>query len=371
MYVLIFIVLLLVLIFGTFRLPAFGGTPSGRRRQRIESQPNYADGALNNLSYTPVKPPEVSYLDMIRGMLKKNADRKPPGPVPVEQPDFSPVEGVKLTWFGHSSYLVQVGEGGVNRNILIDPVFSTRTSPFSFLGTSNYPGTDFMVPEALPELDVVLITHDHYDHMDYRTLLQLKGKARRFIVSLGVGVHLEKWNIPAERITELAWYESLDLDGLGFTALPARHFSGRKFKRNQTAWSAFVLEAAGYTLYLGGDSGYDTHFAAAGEVYGPFDLAVLECGQYNAYWPHIHMFPEETVRAALDLRAKALMPVHWGKFTLAMHDWDEPVRRAAACAAEKQLPLVTPLMGAPVILGAPFPQRRWWEDLRKTDPQTI
>jgi len=384
MSILILILLLIILGFGIFRVPAFGGKPSGKRLQRIVSQPNYMDGALNNLSYTPVKPPGVSYMDMIRGMLKKNADRKPSCPVPVMKPDFSPAAGIKLTWFGHSSYLLQVsavrgetevpvasGNGHENLNILVDPVFSPRTSPFSFLGTRNYAGTDFIRPEDLPELDVVLITHDHYDHLDYRTILKLKEKARRFVVSLGVGVHLEKWGIPVERITELAWHEGVEFEGLGFTALPARHFSGRKLKRNQTAWSAFVLEAAGFTLYLGGDSGYDTHFAAAGEVYGPFDLALLECGQYNAYWPYIHMFPEQTVQAALDLRARALMPVHWGKFTLAMHDWDEPIRRVSLRAAEVKLPLITPIMGESVILGAGGLQRRWWEDLRKTDPQTI
>lgn len=361
MFVLLILFLLFVLVVFALNVPAFGGVPSGARLARIRALPNYNGSSLDNLSDTPVKPPGVSYLDMIRGMLKKNVNRRPALPVPFVRPVFSAMEGTeaRLTWFGHSSYLLQVD----GLNVLVDPVFSPRTSPFSFLGTRQYPGTDFLSPEDLPDLDIVLITHDHYDHLDYRTILRLKHKTRHFLTSLGAGVHLEKWGVTADRITELAWGDAADLFGLSFRALPARHFTGRKFKRNQTVWSAFVLQTAAYRLYLGGDSGYDVHFKAAGDVYGPFDLALLECGQYNVYWPHIHMFPEQTVQAAIDLRAKILMPVHWGKFTLAMHDWNEPVIRAVKAAAEKNVRICTPLMGESVILDQFYPERQWWLNL--------
>jgi L-ascorbate metabolism protein UlaG (beta-lactamase superfamily) len=359
MYTLIFIAALILLVVCVLNLPAFGRLPKGARLARIKALPNYRDGALQNLSFTPMKPDGVTYLDMIKGMLKGNKNGRPNKPVPVVAPDFSAGAAPKLIWFGHSSYFLQLD----GLNILVDPVFSERTSPFSFIGTKQYAGTDFVSPEDFPELDIVLITHDHYDHLDHQSILKLKEKTRVFITSLGVGAHLEKWGVPAGKIVELVWGEEVLANGLKFTALPARHFTGRQFKRNQSAWSAFVLQTASAKLYLGGDSGYDSHFKAAGDVYGPFDLVILECGQYNAYWPYIHMFPEQTVQAALDLKAKVLLPVHWGKYTLAMHDWNDPVKRVVKKATEENLKITTPLMGESVILGEYYPAREWWRDL--------
>lgn len=359
MYALIFIAALILLLVCMLNLPAFGSLPKGARRAKIKALPNYKEEALQNLSFTPVKPDGVTYGDMIIGMLKGNKKGRPKKTVPVVAPDFSPASGLKVIWFGHSSYFLQAD----GLNILVDPVFSERTSPFSFIGTRQYAGTDFVKPEDFPELDIVLITHDHYDHLDYLSILKLKGKTRQFITSLGGGAHLERWGVPADKITELAWGEEVFAHRLTFTALPARHFTGRQFKRNQSVWSAFVLQTASARLYLGGDSGYDSHFKTAGDVYGPFDLAILECGQYNTYWPYIHMFPEQTVQAALDLKAKVLLPVHWGKFTLAMHDWNDPIKRVVKKAAEENLKIITPLMGETVILGEHYPAEEWWLDL--------
>jgi L-ascorbate metabolism protein UlaG (beta-lactamase superfamily) len=359
MYTLIFIAALILLVVCVLNAPAFGSLPRAERLARIKALPNYRDGALQNQSFTPMKPDGVTYWDMIMGMLKGNKNSRPNKPVPVVAPDFSPGPGLKLIWFGHSSYFLQTD----GLNILVDPVFSERTSPFSFIGTKRYAGTDFVKAEDFPELDIVLITHDHYDHLDHQSILKLKDKTRLFITSLGVGAHLEKWGVPALKITELVWGEEVLASGLKFTALPARHFTGRQFKRNQSAWSAFMLQTASAKLYLGGDSGYDSHFKAAGDAYGPFDLVILECGQYNAYWPYIHMFPEYTVQAALDLKARVLLPVHWGKFTLAMHDWNDPIKRVVKKAGEENLKITTPLMGESVILGEYYPDREWWRDL--------
>jgi L-ascorbate metabolism protein UlaG (beta-lactamase superfamily) len=357
-FLFVLVVVIPLLTFWVLSFDVFGGLATGARLSKIQKLPNYKDGSLQNLSLTPMKPDGVSYWDMIAGMLKGNPNGAPLKALPHVQPDFSDSKAVKIIWFGHSSYYLQID--GVK--ILVDPVFSQRPSPFSFLGTKQFPGTDFMKAEDFPDLDIVLITHDHYDHLDYPTILKLKEKTGKFVMSLGVGAHLDKWGVPDNQIEELAWNEAIDVKGLKFTALPARHFTGRAFKRNQTLWSAFVLEGKSNKLYLGGDSGYDTHFKHAGDQYGPFDLAILECGQYNAYWPLIHMFPEQTVQAAKDLKAKVLFPVHWGKFKLAMHDWNEPIIRASRQAKLDQLTLTTPIMGESVIVDAIYPAKAWWLD---------
>lgn len=356
------VIVLIVFTVWVLRLPVFGQLPHGAGLTRIKQLPNYGKDALENLSPTPMKPDGVSYFDMLLMVLKGNKNGRPKQVLPSLKPDFSKVKGLKLIWFGHSSYFLQVD----GLNILVDPVFSPRTSPFSFMGSKNYPGTDFISPEDFPALDIVLITHDHYDHLDYRSILKLKAKTRHFITSLGVGSHLERWGIPADQMTELAWGETTTFEGLTFRATSARHFTGRLFKRNQTLWSAFILQTEAYRLYLGGDSGYDTHFKRDGELYGPFDLAILECGQYNAYWPHIHMFPEQTVQAAKDLKAKVLLPVHWGKFSLSVHDWNESIIRAVKKAEESGQKITTPMLGEPVVLDQHYPSKKWYLE----EPQT-
>lgn len=352
-----FFVILVCISWYILSLPVFGRLPSGKRLERIRALPNYRAGAIQNLSYTPVKPDHVSYGMLIRAMLRKNPNRNPPVTLPHQRPDFSLSADDKLIWFGHSSYLLQVDQ----LRVLVDPVFSPSTSPFSFIGNKNYPGTDFVDAGDLPEIDILLITHDHYDHLDYPTMLKLNPKVKHFLTSLGAGEHLRKWGIAEDRITELAWGEQAVLSGLTFTATPGRHFSGRMFRRNQTLWSSFVLQTSAYRLFLGGDSGYDTHFKSIGEAYGPFELAIVECGQYNAYWHHIHLFPEETVKVAKELSAKVLLPVHWGKFTLALHDWDDPILRVTACAAKEEQTLTTPMMGETVLIGKHYPDGKWWQ----------
>lgn len=359
MYVIVVILVLLglstVLV---LRMPVFGNLPAGSRLERIKKLPDYKEGGLQNLSPTPMKPDNVSYWDMIKGMIKGNKHSSPSKDLVHIAPDFSTSAQTKLIWFGHSSYFLQID----GLKVLVDPVFSKRPSPFSFMGSSAYPGTDFITAEDFQEIDIILITHDHYDHLDYQSILKLKDKTGLFITSLGAGAHLEYWGVPASKIRELAWTEETLFKNLKFTAVPARHFTGRAFKRNQTLWSAFVLEGTTHKLYLGGDSGYDTHFKQAGEQYGPFDLAILECGQYNAYWPLIHMFPEQTVQAAKDLKAKVLLPVHWAKFTLAMHAWNEPAIRVVKKAKAENFKITTPLLGESVILDESYPSKEWWLD---------
>jgi L-ascorbate metabolism protein UlaG (beta-lactamase superfamily) len=267
-----------------------------------------------------------------------------------------------IVWFGHSSYLIRIK----GQNILVDPVFSERTSPFQSIGKKKYPATDPYSVEDMPTtIDLVIITHDHYDHLDYETIKQLKSRVKLFYTSLGVGAHLEYWGIEQEKIIEFDWWEKQTfVHGLEITATPARHFSGRLFKRNQSLWSSFVLKTESHSIFIGGDSGYDSAFKTIGDQFGPFDLAILECGQYNKQWPFIHMSPEETVQASIDLKARAFMPAHWGKFTLALHPWNEPVERALKKANELNATMVTPRIGEALMLDNQLPVMRWWQGIK-------
>lgn len=358
----------LVIVIGVFTLAvfiflqqaSFGTMPSGARLERIKRSPQYTDGAFANQSETPTFTGGGTFFGVMYNFLFTKYERKLPDFVlPSIKRDLKslPSDKPELTWFGHSSYLLQVN----GLNILVDPVFSGRTSPVSWAGTKAFDGADVYKAEDLPRIDVMLISHDHYDHLDYETILKLKDRVGLFVTSLGVGAHLEYWGVPADKIKELDWWETADINpNISITAAPARHFSGRGIVRNKTLWSSFVFKAGDYKLYLGGDSGYDKHFAKIGAEYGPFDLAILEDGQYNAFWANIHMMPEETAEVAIELRAKVLMPVHWGKFALATHAWDEPIGRVLKKAASLNLKVITPMIGEQVILDSVMPQSHWW-----------
>lgn len=356
------IVLVLVLATVVFMQQAsFGKMPSGERLQRIKRSPQYKDGSFQNFSPTPTFTGGAGFYTVLKDFLFGKHERKSPDKdIPTIRRDLKVQPSIKpeLTWFGHSSYLLQVNQ----LNILVDPVFSERTSPVQYAGTKAFQGANAYNVEDMPRIDVLVITHDHYDHLDYETIKKIKDSVGVFVTSLGVGAHLEYWGIPAAKIRELDWWEATEINAeTRFTATPARHFSGRGFKRNQTLWSSFVFETRGYKIYLGGDSGYDTHFVKIGERFGPFDLAILEDGQYNAYWSNIHMMPEETAQAAVDLKAKVLFPVHWGKFALATHPWDESVQRLLKKADALQVKVITPLIGEQVVLDSIYPVAHWWE----------
>jgi L-ascorbate metabolism protein UlaG (beta-lactamase superfamily) len=339
--------------------PIFGELPKGKRLSRIEQSPNYKGGSFVNLEHTPDFAPGIGTWDAAKSFLNKPKNTEPDRDMPWVETNLKTIEsnGVKLVWFGHSSYYL-VADG---LKILVDPVFSGNAAPVKLFGKS-FKGTDRVDVSDFPEIDVLVITHDHYDHLDYETILKLKGKFKKIVTSLGVGAHLNEWGIPDEQMFELDWWESADLgNGFSLKAAPARHFSGRKFKRNQSIWSAFILNTPHHKLFLGGDSGYGKHFKEIGEKEGPFDLALLECGQYNAMWPYIHMTPEEVVAASQDLKAKVLMPVHWGKFALAMHTWNEPIQRLRLAAIEKHQKITTPLPGQLLELGKNEPDSIWWD----------
>ncbi|MBC8005281.1 MAG: MBL fold metallo-hydrolase, partial [Verrucomicrobia bacterium] len=264
-----------------------------------------------------------------------------------------------LVWFGHSSYFLQLD----GKRILVDPVFSGHASPFSFM-VKSFKGTDVYTAEDMPEIDYLFITHDHFDHLDYETIGKIKARVGKIITSLGTGAHLERWGFDRAMIIEKDWFEKAELDsGFIITATPGRHFSGRAFKRNQANWAAFVLQTPTKKIFIGGDSGYDAHFAQIGEEHGPFDLALLECGQYNYAWRYIHMMPEQTVQASIDLKARTMMAVHWGKFALALHAWDEPIERVTKEAHRLKVPIIHPMIGQKVNLDATTETAEWWKGI--------
>ncbi|MCX6273606.1 MAG: MBL fold metallo-hydrolase [Bacteroidetes bacterium] len=336
----------------------FGKLPTGKRLERIKANTNYKVGAFQNQSVTSVMAEGHSFGKILKDYYRKPKTTEPSLPIPSIKTNLKELNGLSPTivWFGHSSYLLNIN----GKNILVDPVFSGSASPFSFM-VKGYKGTDVFKETDFPDLDVILLTHDHYDHLDYNSILKLKSITKKFCVSLGVASHLEYWGIDKNIITEFEWWQSAEIfPGMMLTAAPARHFSGRGIRRGKTLWSSFILKTSDHNLYLGGDSGYDTHFKEIGQKYGPFDIAILESGQYNPGWKNIHMMPEETVQASIDLNANVLLPVHWGKFTLSLHPWNEPIQRLIKKAGELNVKVTTPLIGQEVILGKSYPAEVWW-----------
>lgn len=339
-------------------MKTFGQKPKGLSLQRILQSPHFNNGSFQNIVPTEINPRKTSIVKTSFEFFTGSQKTMPTKPLPHVKTDLRalPDTAPTVVWFGHSSYLLKYQ----GRTILVDPVFSGYSSPVP-LFVKAFPGTDAYRVEDLPEIDLLVITHDHYDHLDYETALALKSKVKQVCTTLGVAAHLEYWGYPSEIITELDWWESHEFAAeLKITATPARHFSGRALVRSRTLWASFVVAWGSYKIFLGGDSGYDSQFKKIGEHFGPFDWAFLECGQYNEGWPLIHMFPERTANAAADLQAKVLMPVHWGKFALSLHPWNESVRRLLAAVKDQKMAI--PKIGQPVTFGGDLPMTPWWED---------
>lgn len=362
MTILIIIAVLAVATVIFMQHPKFGKQPSGERLERIKQSPNYKDGKFQNLSNTPDLAEGTSYYTVTKEFFfGKDKRNTPEQNMPTKKEDLhnlSPDENI-IVWFGHSSYFIQVD----GKTILVDPVFSGNASPVSFT-TKAYKGSDAYTVDDFPEIDFLFISHDHWDHLDYETILALKPKVRKVITGLGTGEHLEYWGYDTAIIEEKDWHDEVNLnDGFTVTLTPARHFSGRGLSRNKALWTSFVLQTPTMRLFLGGDSGYDYFFKEIGDTYGPFDLAILECGQYNEYWKYIHMMPEQVVKAATELKTKKLMPVHWGKFSLALHAWDEPINTITEEAKAQNIPLLTPMIGEKTDLNSNEPQKEWWKEV--------
>jgi L-ascorbate metabolism protein UlaG (beta-lactamase superfamily) len=341
----------------------FGKPPAGERLELIQQSFNYKNGTFQNQSHTPSLTEGATYSSVMKEFFFTKKERKKPSqPLPSVKTNLLELtkdENVWV-WMGHSSYFMQID----GKTILVDPVLSGAASPLSFT-TKSFPGTDIYTTDDIPEIDFLFISHDHWDHLDYNTIKKLQPQIKTIITGLGTGQHLERWGFNAAMIVEKDWNETATLaDGFKVTVTPARHFSGRGFKRNNALWVSFVLQTPTHKIYIGGDSGYDEHFKTIGNLHGPFDLAILECGQYDKNWKYIHMIPEEVVQAAQDLNSKKLLAVHWGKFALGNHAWDEPAVRVHKAAQEKQLNLLTPMIGERVNIDDHSQQfLPWWENI--------
>jgi L-ascorbate metabolism protein UlaG (beta-lactamase superfamily) len=342
--------------------PSFGGSVEGDRSARARASPQFRNGRFENT--IPQTPRGYAQLwDYFQRQVHGTEVRTPPTPIPVVQPvlenrEGRPPPGLRAVWFGHASVYLELD----GLRLMADPMLSDYASPFAGIGPKRFHPPPLAL-EALPKIDVVVISHDHYDHFDVRTIKHLASGGTHFFVPLGIGAHLERWQVPSAQFTELDWWQSAERGGVTITSTPVRHYSGRGLRDgNATLWSSWVIDGPTHRVYFSGDSGFGEHFKAIGDRLGPFDLSLLKIGAYGPgqTWHDIHMEPEEAVKAHIALRARRMLPVHWGTFNLAFHAWDEPIERAVAAGRDQGIDLVTPRVGEVVAAGAPFASVRWW-----------
>ena len=335
---------------------AMGGDVEGARLALVGRSPQWRDGTFGN------RLPRVDGEGAIREFLFGGSEhRSPDAPLPVERRTAAddrtpPASGLRVTWLGHSTLLLEID----GRRVLIDPVWGERASPFTFLGPKRFFAPPLALAE-LPPVDAVVISHDHYDHLDMPTVKALLARGVRWIVPLGVGTHLAAWGVPERAITELDWWGAVEVAGITITATPARHFSGRGLgDQNRTLWAGWAFHGAKHRVFYSGDTALHDELAEIGRRLGPFDLTMIESGAYSALWADVHLGPEQAVLAHQLVRGDVLLPVHWGMFDLALHGWTEPMERVLAAAASAGVRVASPRPGGmvePATLGAPT---RWW-----------
>jgi L-ascorbate metabolism protein UlaG (beta-lactamase superfamily) len=354
------IIILTAFLFINFS-PEFGEKSKGKQLEKIEASKNYENGKFKNLSETNVDG-NINYWKTLAEYFTKG-NKVPDWSIPVikitsETIKNTPDTITKITWFGHSALLVEID----GKKIFLDPMLGNVPAPHPWLGSNRFNDTLPLAIENIPNLDAVIISHDHYDHLDYGSIKKLNDRVNHFYVPLGVGAHLISWGVSENKITEMDWWESTLLEGITLTATPSRHFSGRGVTdRFRTQWSSWVIQGKKDAIYFSGDSGYDTHFKEIGDKFGPFDIVIMECGQYDEQWPLIHMMPEETVKATIDVKGKLLLPIHWGSFKLGLHSWTDPAERVSKQATLQNVSLTTPIIGEVIILGEGAPNSNWWE----------
>ncbi|VBB08607.1 metallo-beta-lactamase [Lucifera butyrica] len=363
------IVLLISLVIGSLGIglylqqPKFGKLPDGPYLERIKSSPNYVDGQFQNLVPTPRLAEETSSASMLWHFLfAKKARLAPTEDIPSVKTDLLALDQSQdvVISLGHSSYFVQLG----GKRMLIDPVFSHYAAPVSFANRA-FAGTNPYTADDMPEIDYLIISHDHWDHLDYPTSITLKPKVKYVVCPLGVGAYFEQWGFEEKRIQEADWFNAVEIEkDLTIYVLPARHFSGRLLTENKTLWAGFALVTPERRIFYSGDGGYGPHFKKIGEMFSGFDLAIMENGQYDKRWPYIHMMPEEVSQAAEEVGAKVVLPAHSGKFSLANHAWDEPLKRITLASQNRKYRLITPKIGEKVeIENQQQIFSHWWEGI--------
>lgn len=347
-------------------LPQFGGSLDGKTLERARHNAQFHDGKFVNVI------PQAGYTwaeirEMFSEQVFGKQTRVPPKAIPVVQvtqdslKTLAPTPGLRAFWIGHASFFIELD--GVR--MLVDPIFSDYASPFE-MGPKRFHPPPIALAD-LPPIDAVLITHDHYDHLDMATVQHLAGKGTVFLVPLGIGAHLKRWGVPDSQVRELEWGQVQTVQSVRIVSTPSRHYSGRGLSdKNATLWTSWSVQGSKHRFYVSGDTGYSDHFKAIGDQFGPFDLAFIKIGAYGPSdsWHDIHMSAEEAVQSSVDVRAKRMFPVHWGTFNLAFHDWDEPVKRALSAARTQKVDMLTPKVGEVVDADQPFPSTAWWETVR-------
>lgn len=342
--------------------PPLNSSSHGLRLERMRASPRWRDGVFHNTGdVVPGIQPGTQW-GLLGELFAGGRARTPPGPLPSESPlslwGRPPETGLRATWLGHSTVLLEID----GARLLTDPVWSERASPLSFLGPRRFQPVPVAL-DALPPLDAVLISHDHYDHLDQATVLALAARGVPFITSLGVGARLERWGVPPERVVELDWWEEHRVGGTGIvvTAAPSQHFSGRTpTDRNRTLWSALVARGPRHAVFFSGDTGFTPEYAEIRQRLGPFDLVMLEVGAFHPAWGSVHLGPERALDALALLGGGALLPVHWGTFNLALHAWDEPAETLLSLGAARGAPLLMPRVGGAVEPARPGRVEPWW-----------
>ncbi|SET24370.1 MBL fold metallo-hydrolase [Thalassotalea agarivorans] len=341
---------------------SLGETPSDKQTIHYKDSVAWDSerGSFVNLNQDEIDEMQdnMSLIEMLTTWWASDGQLEPPGPLPEQIPDLSVFsaenQDIRSMWLGHSSFLINFK----GTNILIDPVFG-QASPVSFAGTRFQPPV--IKREQLPSVDYVVISHDHYDHLEMETAKFFADKDITYLVPLGVSSHLVSWGVPRERIIEMDWWQETTLDGITFANTPSQHFSGRTTSTSfKTLWSSWVIKDDVNSLFFSGDTGYGPHFKAIGKKYGPFDLAFMENGQYNERWPLVHLIPEQGIKAFNELNAKTYYPIHWGMFNLALHDWDEPIKTIDSLTKENDIKMIAPQIGEVAPLLEYQQQSQWW-----------
>ena len=339
--------------------PQFGSNPSFTQKRFYSTLDNYVDGEFKNHEPTKLFTEEMSM---------GNFFKDHPNLVPAK--DITPIEldlesfksqangKFKLSWLGHSAFILHLG-GNI---ILLDPMLGQYAAPVPMPSLKRYSSKIAFSVEDIDNIDIVVFSHDHYDHLDYSTIKKIKGKVGLFIVPHGVGNHLRAWGVPEQSIVELNWEDSKEVNGVEFVCLPARHFSGRgPLNRNSTLWSSWAIKSKHGKIYFSGDSGYGKHLKKIGDEHGPFDISLIDCGQYNKAWKYSHMFPEQSIIATKDLKGDYLIPIHWGAFTLSTHAWTEPPETVFDKASLMGQKIILPQIGQVILMEQTnYKIKKWW-----------
>jgi L-ascorbate metabolism protein UlaG (beta-lactamase superfamily) len=339
----------------------FGSNPSEDDLKRYAQSPQWKDGRFCNLEKTDMSINPLTGLTLLYQQVFQARERRPDKPLPILpiKVDEFMADGptANMVWYGHSVLLMRMA----GQTILIDPMLGEDASPIAPFKTSRFSENTLDLIDHLPPLDAVVLTHDHYDHLDLDSMKKVIARSPRFFVSLGIGRHLKAWGVPDKDIHEFDWWDTAELGDITITSTPTRHFSGRGLRdRAKSLWGGWAFRSDDEHIWFSGDGGYGNHFQEVGGRLGPFDFAIMECGQYSEHWEPVHLFPEQSIQAAKDAQAQSAMPVHWGGFSLAPHPWKDPIERFVAAAEKADLPIITPTLGEVFTYDSPK-VNRWWE----------